>query len=95
MGETAIEQVESGAEGHAARTVEGQHKWMEMLSRSRSESPDQRPCAADRGDDVEDRFSGGGGVFFVRDQRVVGGPGHGYAWTEGTAGRGLPERREC
>ena len=44
-----------------------------MLSPLRSGSPDQRPCAPDRGDDVKDRSSGGGGAFPVLDHRCVVG----------------------
>jgi hypothetical protein len=38
-------------------------------------SPDQRPRAPDRGDDVEDRLTGGGGGVLVHDQVGVGSAG--------------------
>ena len=56
-----------------AMTVEDRQEWMELLSPLRSGSPDQRPRAPDRCDDVKDCLRSGDGVLFVRDQRCVGG----------------------
>jgi hypothetical protein len=50
------------------RVDEAQH----CHARGTSRSPEQRPSAPDRGDDVEDRLTGGGGGVFVHDQIVVG-----------------------
>jgi hypothetical protein len=75
-GEAAIEQAEIPARKGLQSGLEDQYKWMEMLSRLRSGSPDQAPWAPDRCDDVQDRLRGGSGVFFVCDQALVGGAGN-------------------